>query len=297
MQIPKGNLLIEDELLPFSDVNIMLANLEKDQFTGYVKIDFKESCGYVFFVQGNMMRAIEVENGSEAVSLHLVNHMLSRIKTKDYTVSTYVASAQMVNVLSGIFAFQPLYIEYEVKRRELKKVLDNLEQGKYSGLIKLSSMEGTCFLLVDNGELVADRFCREYGQVLCGAEAVKELLEYSYKNGATISVFAEKSDDIAARGRKREAELANIRQLIVKQEGGFMRAKDVVQVEDYLLREWNIDTKSTCNVEIETPDGEFYEYKCKAGRGKMGGYAGLTSDMIKQMNLSEGDQISIRPID
>lgn len=295
MHVPKGNILIEDEPLPFSDINTMLSNLEQDNFTGYVKLDLQESNGLIFYSDGHMTRALEVEPASGSANVHLLPRLLNRIKGRELRTSTYVTSDKIVNVLSGIFAFQPLYLDYEVKRRELKKVLTNLETGEYSGIVKMASREGTHFLLMERGELVTDRFSREYGQVLCGTDAVSELLDYVHKNGATINVYAEKHSEIENRRRQKEEELEKIKQLIAKTDAGFFRAGDVVKVDEYIVREWGIDPKAVFNVELETPDGGIYEYKCQAAR-KMGGYAGLAPAMIKKMGIKEGDLITIRPV-
>jgi len=295
LQVPKGNMLIEDETLRFDDINTMLTNLEGDGFTGYVKLDLQDSSGLVFYSGGSMVRALEVDPASGSASVHLLPRFLNRIKNRELAVSTYVTSGQIVTVLGGIFAFQPLYLDYEVKRRELKKVLTTLETGEYSGIIKMASREGTHFLLMDHGELVTDRFSREYGQILCGTDAVSELLDYVHKNGATINVYAEKSQEIENRRRLKEEELEKIKQLIAKQDGTFFRAGDIVKVDEYIVREWGLDAKATFNIELETSEGELYEYKCQAAR-KMGGYAGLAPAMIKKMGIKEGDLITVRPV-
>ena len=295
MQVPKGNILIEDETLPYSDINTMLTYLVEDGFTGYVKLDLQDSSGLVFYSEGNLVRAMEVDPASGSASVHLLPRLLNRIKNRDLAVSSYVASGPIVNVLGGLFAFQPLYLDYEVKRRELKKVLTNLETGEYSGIIKMASREGTHFLLMNRGELVTDRFSREYGQVLCGTDAVSELLDYVHKNGATLNVYAEKATEIENRRRQKEEELEKIKQLIARQDGTFFRAGDIVKVDEYIVREWGLDAKTTFNVELETSDGDLYEYKCQAAR-KMGGYAGLAPAMIKKMGIKEGDLITIRPV-
>ena len=93
-----------------------------------------------------------------------------------------------------------------------------------------------------------------------------------------------------------EEELEKIKTFVVKTDGGFLRANDVVRVDNYIVREWNIaDVKSTFPVEIETQDGSLYEYKCQAG-AKFADRAGLTPAMMKKMGLVEGDTISIRPL-
>ena len=156
---------------------------------------------------------------------------------------------------------------------------------------------GTYYLAIDNGEVVRDRFCYNYGEILSGTEAVDRILNFEFDSeGATMSVYAERVEEIDIKRSAKEEELEKIKTLIVKSDGGFLRAADVVKVDNYIVREWNIaDVKSTFSVEIETPDGSLYEYKCQAG-SKFGDRAGLTPAMMKKMGLAEGDNISIRPL-
>lgn len=295
MLVPKGNILIEDVELSADSIEEMLRNLEQEQFTGYSKFDLGESSCYIFFSGGGMTRALEVNIGSGATSVHLVPRMVNRLRERDVKVSSYVTSPAIVSVLSGVFAFKPQFLDYKVNKRELKKVLDDLQSTKASGVIKISSREGTDFLLVGRGELVTDRFCQRYGEILCGTEAVRERLESVSKNGATINVYAEKADEIENRYRQKEDELEKIKQLVAKQDGGFLRAGDVVKVDEYAVREWGMDAKATFNVELETSTGDLYEYKCQAAR-KMGSYAGLAPAMLKHMGIREGELLSIRPL-
>lgn len=295
MQVPKGNVLFEGELLPARDIGILVSNLETDHFTGFVKMDLGDSCGYIFFADGELVRTLEVEAASDATSVLLFERFINRVKSKDFSVSTYVASPQIVGVLSGLFAFQAHYMDYEVKGRDFKKVLENLQSGKCCGILKVASREGTHFLIVDNGSLVVDRFSHHYGEILCGSDEVRQLQEYVNTTGAAISVYAEKAEEIEAKRRQKEEELEKIKSLVAKQEGGFLRASDTVRVDDYVIREWGIDAKTRFNVEVETPDGDLIVYKCE-GAKKMSSYAGVTSAMMKRMNIVEGDSLSIRPV-
>lgn len=295
MQIPKGNPLIEETPLSFADISTMLTNLEQDAFTGYVRLDLTGSQGLVFFSHGTMLRALELDPAGGNTQVHLLPRLLNRIKGQDVPTSTYVLSTQIAGVLSNAFAFQPLYRDYEVRRKELKKVLNNLEAGEYSGILKMATRDGAQYLLMDRGELVTDRFIREYGQILCGTSAVSRLLDQVHKNGAAINVYAEKFAEIEVRRRHAEEELDKIKQLIARQDSGFFRAGDVVKVDEYIVREWGLDPKATFNIEVEAPDGSLYEYKCQSAR-KMGGYAGLAPAMIKRMGIKEGDLLTIRPL-
>ena len=295
MIIPKGNIIIEDEAFPFVEIEPMLGNLQADGFTGYVLISSAEAQAFIFVNAGQTDKAFSIDNASGSVSVYDVERLLRRLSSQELRVSSYVLSARMVSVLNGFFAFQQQYVEYEVKRREMKKVLEGLESSHSSGVIKVATREGAYYLLVAGGELLTDRFSRWYGEVICGVDEVKLKLEEIEARGATITVYAEKDEEIENRRRQKDDELEKIKDFMVKIEGGFLRSGDVVHVDDYAVREWGIDSKTAFNVEVETPTGEVREFKCQ-GSKKMGSYIGMTKAMVNDLGLAENEVVTVRPL-
>ncbi|MCR4784241.1 MAG: hypothetical protein K6A35_06950 [bacterium] len=297
MYIPKGNILIEDVDLSNEDMREMQANLSNDGFTGYIKLDLENSSAYLFYDGGAVLQVLEVDSATGAINLQLEQRLMNRIKLDTIKCSSYVTSKRVVHVLMGLFAFQSLYLDYAIKQRDMPRILEKLRDGSYNGLMKLSTREGTCYLAIDHGEILRDRFCYNYGEILSGYDAVDHILNFEFDSeGATMSVYAERLEEIEAKRSAKEEELEKIKTLIVKSDGGFLRASDVVKVDNYIVREWNIaDVKSTFTVEIETPDGSLYEYKCQAG-AKFGDRAGIPPAMMKKLGVVEGDSISVRPL-
>ena len=295
MFVPKGNILIEEVPLPFEELEPMLTNLQTDGFTGYVLVRTADALCYIFMSGGQTDKALSIDIASDDISVYRVDRMLNRLRGKDLMVSTFVLSARMVEVMSGLFAFQQQYNEYEVRRRDMNKVLEGLESSGSTGIIKVATKDGIFFLLIANGQVLSDRFSRQYGEIVCGTDEIKLRLDDLDKRGAMISVYAEKEEEIQNRRIQKNNELEKIKEFTVKQEGGMFRSADMVRVEDYVVREWDLDPKTTFTVEIETQDGTQREYKCQAAK-KMGNYAGVTKKMMEEMNVTENDIIFIRPI-
>ncbi len=286
--------MLEDVPLTFDDISIMLTNLEADAFTGYVRMDLSGSDGYIYYSHGSMVRAIEIIRGGE-MKVRPLPRLLNMVKQAGSApTSSYVMSGKIVNVLSSSFAFKPLYMDYQVKRKELKKVLTNLEHDEFSGVLQFEGPDGRVSVLLDRGEPVHDQFAHHYGQVLCGRDAINGLFDYVHQNGSTIQVYAEKANEIDAKRRAVEEELEKIRQLIIKQETGMFRAQDVVRVAEEIVREWGLDVKATFNVLIETPSGDIHKFKCQ-GAKKLGAYAGIHANLLKTVGVKDGDLVNVSP--
>jgi hypothetical protein len=222
-----------------------------------------------------------------------MNKILNRVKNKEAAVSTYVLSSQIVQVLSCIFAFEGMYENYQVKKKDFKKVLSSLESENITGIVHLTMRDSSRFILMEKGKIVTDSFAQEYGQIVCGLDAVNKLLDQVLNEGATINVFAAKSDEIEEKKRIVQEEAEMEKQLIVRPEGGMFKA-DTVKVDEHLVREWGFKPGSTFDVEIETPDGRSFSMKCQAGR-RVGGYINLPVAIMKKLKVRDGDLVNVRP--
>lgn len=298
MILPKGNPLIEKITLPFSDINIMVQNLESQGFTGYALLEIFKTEGVMFFTHGENIRAIEIdESESKESKIKVLKpaRLINKVKNKEIPVSTYVLSAQIVSVLSNLFSFEPLYKEYEVKKKEFKKVLSALEADNITGILEVITKAANHVLLIDHGKIVTDSFANEYGQILCGLDAVNDFLDVIFREGARINVFAEKADEIEFKKRTVQEDLEKERQLIAKTMGGLIKSADTVKVEEHLVKEWGLKPSSTFTVEAESPDGKIYTLKCSGGRN-IGVNLSIGAALMRKMNIKDGDLINVRPV-
>lgn len=293
MVIPKGNKLIEKISLPFPDVNVMIQNLELQNFTGYVKMELPRFEGVIYFDRGTIIRTMEIENSNARIQP--LPKILNKSKKEEIVTSSYVMSSQLIQVLSYCFAFQPLYLDYEVRQKELKKVMSTLETDVYTGIMEVVSRDGTSYLIVDKGELVMDYFAQEYGQVIAGAESVSRFLDFVSNDGAIINIFAEKQEEIDFKQRSIEEDLEKIKELIIKEEKGFFKSPEAFWIDEYILQEWGIRNAKSIDLELETPDGVVAVIKAQPAK-KQGTYISTQLKNIKKLNLNEGDMVSIKPI-
>lgn len=293
MVLPKGNPLFEKVNLPFHDVNLLLTNLEQQGFTGYVKLDLYKFDAVVFYKQGKTERVAEIAGSN--VKIHPKARIINRAKKKDMDTSVYIFSPQIIDVLSSLFAFQPLYLDYEVKEKELKKVMGTLEADQYSGVIEFITRDGTSYILLDQGDLVIDSFASEYGQIISGTEAVSKFLDFVSSDGAIINIYAEKQEEIEAKKKQIEEEMEKIKELIIKEEKGFFKAGDVFWVDEYIIQEWGIRNPKSLNLELETPEGVIHIVKCQPSK-KLGGYISTVGGNMKKLKLKEGDVVNVKPI-
>ncbi|MHB2021229.1 MAG: hypothetical protein ACYCW6_30215 [Candidatus Xenobia bacterium] len=295
MNIPRGNILFEDETLNYNDISIMMQNLEQQGFTGYIRIDQPGSSGLLFFNHGSFMRAMATDQNH--CQLDYRTRLVNLTRDQETPVSVYVLSPQMVSVLSASFSFENLYMNIEAKKKELKKVKESLEQEEQSGMLEVISRDGTSYALVDRGKVVYDNFTNEYGQIHCGAEENNRCFEQKSREEAYLNVYGQKQTVIESLAEKWRAREEQARQLQAKGEkSGIMGGSDeVVKLDENLIKEWTSRGASANAVEIETSTGRVTEpIRCQPGK-RLAQQLSIPIKLLQRLGIQDGEALLVRP--
>ena len=283
--------------LPVQDVETMLENLLADRFAGLVQLRLSSSAtGFFMLRDGNILRALESTSRGNLVARlpARIYGLMHQRPTVD--VSVYVLSETMVSIYCSAFAFQTVIPDKRIERKELKRVLSNLEDKGQTGFMRVVGPEKMVYLLVDEGVIVTERFAESYGDIVCGPAQVSAVLDHVHENGSRILVRAEQSSEIAKRTESVNEDLGRIRQLTLKKASALFRSAEEVKLSEEVLKDWGLDAKAQFEVELETADGKMHKYKCRSGSSRLGNRVEVHSNMLKDMNVGEGDLVNIRPI-
>lgn len=294
--LPVGNPFIEAVSLPVADVEIMLENLLADRFAGLVQLKLSTITGYFLLRDGNILRALESTGRGQLMArlparIYGLMHQRSTVE-----VSVYVLSETMVTIFCSAFAFNTTVPDRRIERKELKRVLSDLEDKRQTGFMRVVGPEGFVFLMVDEGSIVTERFATRYGDIVCGPAQVSAVLDHVHENGSRIFIRAEEAAEISRKTEAVNDDLGRIRQLTLKKASALFRSAEEVKLSEEVFREWGLDPKSTFEVELETADGRMHKYKCRSGSSRLGNRVEVHSNMLKDMGVSESDLVNVRPI-
>lgn len=294
--LPRGNPLLENMTLPVADIEQMLENLLAEEFVGIVQMKLASATGFFVLRNGKILRALEgtTRGGLVARLPARIYALLRQRSTAE--VSVFVMSEAMASVLSTAFAFTAFMPDKRIDKRELKSVLSTLDSNKLTGFMRVVGPVGFTYLLVDEGEILTERFAENYGDIVCGPVQVSALLDHVHENGSRVSVRAEKTEAIDRKSEEVDLDLSRIRQLTLKKASALFRSNEEVKLSEDVFREWGVDTKATFDVEVETADGRMFTYKCKSGSSRLGQRVEVHANMLKDMNVGEGDLVNVRPI-
>ncbi|MFH1453669.1 MAG: hypothetical protein ABIH00_06790 [Armatimonadota bacterium] len=296
MFLPKGNPLIESIKLDYTDINIMINNLEQEGFSGYLYLEYQEGAGVFFFLHGGIINTIEIIKGErETYHCCLASKFFNRIRKKQMKASTYVLTPSVTSVLSNIYLFKSIYEDYSIQKKDLMVLLSEIEDKSYTGFLKSLSMGAASYILFDKGKFLVDNFAAEIGQISCSSDKIHVFLDEMSVNGGKISFYAEENSVLEEKKKEIQVKLNKIKQLIIKGENRFLGRGDIVKIDEYIVREWGIKEPSFV-VEVETSQGASYKLHASPGK-KLGGYIGFSNSLIKKMGLKEGDLVNINPVD
>ena len=291
MVIPRGNPLFEEQHLSADDLQILDGNLQQQKFNGYVCFKTYEQDNYLFYVDGQCLRTLEVDGVKGR--LIKVEDIFRKASREHVKTTTYVLWGGLVNVLSLSFAFQGLYLGVEVKKKELKKIRDQMESESQTGILEFRRPEGTQFMLVDRGKLVFSDLASSYGPILSGIEEVSKYLDLVNREGALLHIYAGKSVDIENKRRTEEEKLEYDRPLTAKTYSSWF-AKEECHVPDWIAKGWG--RSGTFTIEIELPNGKTFQQKCVPEKKLTGDRIEIPKKTMQAQALTDGDQLIVRPV-
>lgn len=293
MEIPKGNIFLKDTKLGLEDVKIMLSNLQNCSFNGYIKFAIQQGDGYIFLREGLITNILEA--GSKEIKMIHEKILDNKLRRRDVPVSSYILSSEMVYVLSSCFAFQELYRNSQLKKRDFKKFLGDLEANETTGIIQITAKDSTAILLLSKGKVVMDNLLESYGDILCGPAVVSDYFEFISHYGGVIDVYGEKAEEIERRKRRMEDELARIRELVIGIEPGTLLSRgNVVKVDESIYREWQ-RVGNIFKIVLETESGMVEIPKVSVKRN-LGHKILFTPALIKKFKLSKDEVVLAKPV-
>lgn len=299
MNLPKGNALFERQFLTSGDIKILMDNLSEQKFSGYIQLEVGDASrkwrGVMFYSMGLVKTAIDVTH-VENYKLLRTSVLINKIKQAGASVSVYILSPKLVDVLSNIHLLSKIYDKSPLKKKELRKMLDEAEENMTYAVVELSARGNTNLLVMEQGHFVFDSFADYYGGILVNQDKIDEFVDFLVRNGGTISMSAAAQADMKAKELEANRIIENERELMVKKAGGMFGANDV-KIDESVFRSWPIPKQSKfVMVDISSPTGFiFSNIKCVPAKN-IGQAISLPDSHMKQMGVRENDTLLVRPV-
>ncbi len=190
MIFPKGQVVYENLNTAYTQFDAMLADLQSNHFTGYIKITGWQYEGILLLDTGGIVNAIDELKGERRSGAAAADSIVVRAREKDSTISVYRLNEEMAQVLSGLFNGEAIYRDLESDFTSLDKLMTKLQAEKHTGYIEVRSKNGSdaSMIFLRDGRTVESLWVRN-GAVLSGAEALPQILQTTTTSSALFTVY------------------------------------------------------------------------------------------------------------
>ncbi len=154
--VPAGQILYDSLKTSFVDFPRLLTTLEREGYTGYVRLLTDDAAGLILFREGSALECLY--DGAEAAgSLVLGKSALQQFNddvTAGHGVLDVVGlSPELIDGLYELTVSRPMYTELYAGWVDMKALLNFLSDRKLSGSVMIRSSAGTGVIILSEGDL------------------------------------------------------------------------------------------------------------------------------------------------
>jgi hypothetical protein len=154
--VPAGQIIYDSLKTSFVDFPRLITTLEKEGYTGYVRLLTDDASGLILFREGSALECL-YDGAAEASSLVLGKQALQQFNddvTSGHGVLDVVGlSPELIDGLYELTVSRPMYTELYAAWVDMKALLKFLSDRKLSGSVMIRSTAGTGVIILSDGEL------------------------------------------------------------------------------------------------------------------------------------------------
>jgi hypothetical protein len=154
--VPAGQVIYDSLKTSFVDFPRLITTLEKEGYTGYVRLLTDDAAGLILFREGSALECM-YDGAGEATGLVLGKQALNRFNddvTSGHGVLDVVGlSPELIDGLYELTVSKPMYTELYAGWVDMKALLKFLSDRKLSGSVMIRAAAGTGVIILSEGEL------------------------------------------------------------------------------------------------------------------------------------------------
>jgi hypothetical protein len=155
--VPAGQVIYDSLKTSFVDFPRLITTLEKESYTGYVRLLTDEASGLILFREGQALECMYDAGEDQQQGLVLGKQALQRFNedvTNGHGVLDVVGlSGELIEGLYELTVSRPMYTELYASWVDMKALLKFLNDRKLSGSVMIRAGAGTGVIILSEGEL------------------------------------------------------------------------------------------------------------------------------------------------
>ncbi len=155
--VPAGQVIYDSLKTSFVDFPRLITTLEKEAYTGYVRLLTEDATGLILFREGQALECMYDAGDDQQQGLVLGKQALQRfnddVTTGHGVLDVVGLSPELIEGLYELTVSRPMYTELYASWVDMKALLKFLNDRKLSGSVMIRSAAGTGVIILAEGDL------------------------------------------------------------------------------------------------------------------------------------------------
>jgi uncharacterized protein DUF4388 len=154
--VPAGQILYDSLKTSFVDFPRLLTTLEREGYTGYVRLLTDDAAGLILFREGSALECLydgATEAGSMVLGKPALQHFNDDVSAGHGVLDVVGLSPELIDGLYELTVSRPMYTELYAAWVDMKALLNFLSDRKLSGSVMIRSGAGTGVIILAQGDL------------------------------------------------------------------------------------------------------------------------------------------------
>lgn len=154
--VPAGQILYDSLKTSFVDFPRLLTTLEREDYTGYVRLLTDDASGLILFREGSALECLydgKADPGSLVLGKQALQEFNDDVTAGHGVLDVVGLSPELIDGLYELTVSRPMYTELYAAWVDMKALLNFLSERKLSGSVMIRSGGGTGVIILAAGEL------------------------------------------------------------------------------------------------------------------------------------------------
>ena len=154
--VPAGQIIYDSLKTSFVDFPRLITTLEKEGYTGYVRLLTDDASGLILFREGLALECMydgAVDAGSLVLGKQALQQFNDDVTSGHGVLDVVGLSPELIDGLYELTVSRPMYTELYAAWVDMKALLKFLSDRKLSGSVMIRSAAGTGVIILSEGEL------------------------------------------------------------------------------------------------------------------------------------------------
>ena len=154
--VPAGQIIYDSLKTSFVDFPRLITTLEKEGYTGYVRLLTEDASGLILFREGSALECMydgAVDAGSLVLGKPALEQFNQDVTAGHGVLDVVGLSPELIDGLYELTVSRPMYTELYAAWVDMKALLKFLSDRKLSGSVMIRSTGGTGVIILSDGEI------------------------------------------------------------------------------------------------------------------------------------------------